>query len=135
MIAIPAGKFLMGEDKLHEVEITEAYAIARYPVTNAQYQMFVDDGGYTESWRHCWTEAAGSGGKQETEPPRMIGATLRGPTSRCVGVTWYEAVAYARWLAEKRQTVPAAHRSGMGAGGAACGRPYLPLGRGLGRTA
>ena len=28
-----------------------AYRIGKYPVTNAQYRRFVEDGGYTEKWR------------------------------------------------------------------------------------
>ena len=34
-----------------------AYRIGKYPVTNAQYRRFVEDGGYTEKWRTCWTKA------------------------------------------------------------------------------
>jgi formylglycine-generating enzyme required for sulfatase activity len=64
---VPAGTFLMGtadtsgldrpvwaarelqsEQPQHEVEITSGYWIDRYEVTNAAYQAFVDDGGYTE---------------------------------------------------------------------------------------
>ncbi|MCP5115945.1 MAG: SUMF1/EgtB/PvdO family nonheme iron enzyme, partial [bacterium] len=40
----------------HNVELT-GFSIGRYPVTNIQYQAFVVDGGYTEAWRSCWTDA------------------------------------------------------------------------------
>jgi hypothetical protein len=55
LVPIPAGPFLMGEEK-YTVIIPEPYAIGRTPVTNAQFQMFIDDGGYTEKWRRCWTD-------------------------------------------------------------------------------
>ena len=54
---VPAGEFLMGNDKetdemardsempQHTVYL-DAYRIAKYPVTNAQYQAFVEAGGY-----------------------------------------------------------------------------------------
>lgn len=101
LVAIPAGPFLMGEEK-HTVTIPEPYGIGRYPVTNAQYQMFVEDGGYTETWRDCWTadgwrwrEGSGRTG------PRDHGEQFAGANQPVVGVTWYEAVAYSRWLAAK----------------------------------
>ena len=53
MIPIPEGTFLMGDER-HEIELT-AFATGRYPVTNAQYRYFVEDGGYSEKWRDCWT--------------------------------------------------------------------------------
>ncbi len=98
LIAIPAGIFLMGEkpDKI----TLEAFAIARYPVTNAQFQMFVEDGGYTEKWRGCWTEA-GWAWKGNRESPDDYGTQFNGTNQPVVGVGWYEAVAYGRWLAAK----------------------------------
>ena len=33
------------------------FQIAKYPITNAQYRAFVQDKGYTEQWRDCWTDA------------------------------------------------------------------------------
>lgn len=97
LMPVPAGTFLMGEEK-HEIEITQPFAIARYPVTNAQYQMFVDDGGYTDKWRRCWTDDGWLWKESRNEPRDFDGFLL--PNQPRVGVSWYEAVAYARWLAE-----------------------------------
>ena len=56
---IPAGPFPMGNSKetdpeayddeapRHDEEIKEPYCISVYPITNAQYDAFVQDGGYT----------------------------------------------------------------------------------------
>ncbi|MCP4402294.1 MAG: NACHT domain-containing protein, partial [bacterium] len=45
------------EQPQHEVFVS-ACQMSRYPVTNAQYQAFVDDAGYTENWRSCWDDDA-----------------------------------------------------------------------------
>jgi formylglycine-generating enzyme required for sulfatase activity len=101
LIPIPAGPFLMGDEKLYEGKISRPYAIARYPVTNAQYCMFIEDGGYTEIWRHCWTD---EGWRWREQAKRTRPGDDNGfihPNQPRVGVNWYEAVAYARWLVEK----------------------------------
>ena len=57
---IPAGEFVLGVDAddepwsldnerpAHIVDVP-AYRIARFPVTNGQWQGFIDDGGYDTS--------------------------------------------------------------------------------------
>ena len=65
---VAAGEFIMGSTKqadgmARDDEMPQhclflaAFFIARYPITNAQFQTFIDDGGYTDKWRKCWTEA------------------------------------------------------------------------------
>jgi formylglycine-generating enzyme required for sulfatase activity len=102
LIPIPAGTFLMGDER-HEITL-DAFAIARYPVTNAQFRHFVEDGGYTEKWRACWTKEGwqyrGSGSWRE--PRWRDDERLSQDNQPVVGVSWYEAVAYANWLS--RQT-------------------------------
>jgi hypothetical protein len=67
------------------------YAIARYPVTNRQWQAFVDDGGYTdERW---WAGLAGHSGPGEP--------SWTEPTAPRETVSWFEATAYCRWLGER----------------------------------
>ncbi len=65
-VTIAAGAFLMGstdedenadddEKPQRKIELP-AFRIARYPVTNAQYRAFLDDGGYTEKWKRAWSK-------------------------------------------------------------------------------
>jgi formylglycine-generating enzyme required for sulfatase activity len=107
---VPAGPFTMGssdadrmaydnEKPQHEVTL-KAFWIARYPVTVAQYAAFVQDGGYTAKWRACWT-GAGWEWKGNRTGPDTYGGAFDLPNHPVVGVTWYEALAYCRWLEEK----------------------------------
>jgi len=89
-VDIPAGEFWMGSDQIsddekpvHRVQVG-AFAIARYPVTNAQYVVFVQATG-REPPRH-W-----EGGQM---PPHLANHPV-------VYVTWRDAVAYCRWLSQK----------------------------------
>jgi formylglycine-generating enzyme required for sulfatase activity len=106
--AIPAGSFTMGssaedegsfddERPQHQCEIPYEYRIARYPITVAQYQAFVDAGGYAE--QRWWTES-GWRWRQDSDRagPEGFGTPFSLPNHPVVGVSWYEAHAFAGWL-------------------------------------
>jgi formylglycine-generating enzyme required for sulfatase activity len=117
VVCIPAGRFWMGTDRLalesagvtwrawmqdetpyHEIYLPE-YQIGRYPVTNAEFTRFIEDGGYQN--RDCWTDAGwrNKEGKGWTQPRRWDDDRYNGPSQPVVGVSWYEALAYCHWLA------------------------------------
>jgi len=85
-VDIPAGPFLYGEER--EKKTLPAFRIARFPVTTAQFQAFVDDGGYEhDAW---WQGLA-----QRPEPVRPRWNLPNHPRET---VSWFEAVAFCRWL-------------------------------------
>jgi formylglycine-generating enzyme required for sulfatase activity len=79
-VEIPAGPFVMGElEEQHEVTLP-TYYIARYPVTAAQFQAFVEDSDYQPGAPEC----------------------LQGLANHPVTwVDWYEALKYCEWLGER----------------------------------
>jgi formylglycine-generating enzyme required for sulfatase activity len=116
---VPAGPFVMGTQKQdisalmekyggdrewYELETPQhkpnlpAYSIGKYLVTNAQYAAFVMAGGYQE--RRYWTKAGWEWKKDRTGPD-TYGGVFDLPNHPVVMVTWYEAVAFCRWLTER----------------------------------
>jgi formylglycine-generating enzyme required for sulfatase activity len=114
-IEILPGPFRMDNDKgqtPYEQEtpqfacdvIRQPYGISRYSITVAQYQAFVDAGGYGEE--RFWTKA----GWQWRQSKRIAGPedydpVFQTPNHPRVGVSWYEALAFCRWLSERLDRV------------------------------
>ena len=87
---VPAGEFLYGEDK--ERRHTDGFRIARYPITNAQYQAFIAAGGYKEK---SWWQGLGPPPKTPEDP------RWSQPNRPRKSVTWFEAMAFCAWLTER----------------------------------
>ena len=106
MSEVPAGTFIAGEQEEAGGEqgtLVElpAFCIGVYPVTNAEYARFVEDGGYTERWRECWTDVGWSYVRDYgfSGPHYWSGVNTGLLDHPVVGVSWYEAWAYCSWLA------------------------------------
>ncbi len=86
LVTIPAGPFLMGDDKderaspRHELTLP-AFKIGKYPVTNGQYRRFVETTG------RKWPSNEGQRPEKATCPATRM--------------TWHEARAYCAWLTER----------------------------------
>lgn len=80
LVSIPAGSFLYGEDK--QPRETAAYQIGKYPITNKQYQTFVEATGHPKP--AYWENGIPPG--KEDHP--------------VVNVSWHDAKAFCTWLAE-----------------------------------
>jgi len=108
---VEAGSFLMGSDKAHDPETRSdetpqhtrelpAFYISREPITQDQFRAFVTSGGYRE--RTFWTDA-GWAWREATgiSEPESFGGDFSLPDHPVVGVSWHEAIAFCRWLAER----------------------------------
>lgn len=116
---VPAGLFIMGSDPdadgmsrdeeqpQHEFDIEYSYWISRFPVTNAQFAEFMADEGYanpvywTEAIAHGYWEKGAFQGEWDNEQrtqPHQYGEPFHLPNHPVIGITWYEALAYTRWL-------------------------------------
>ncbi|MCA9993295.1 MAG: SUMF1/EgtB/PvdO family nonheme iron enzyme, partial [Anaerolineales bacterium] len=93
---VPAGTYAIGDDKSQysdekprQVVIKQPYRLARYPVTYAQFQCFVDapDFGAERWWQGMPGYAQGLG--EQAFP------FTNHPRER---VSWYQAMAFGRWL-------------------------------------
>ena len=113
MVLIPAGEFIMGTDSeganadqkpAHTVYL-DAFYIDKHEVTNAEYEEFILSGGYKS--KKLWTKKGWNfiqnnqiqaplkyrQNKISTEPDQPV-----------IGVSWYEADAYAKWARKRLPT-------------------------------
>lgn len=103
LVYIAGGEFLMGSDEPelpeasrppHQVDVGP-FCLAKYPVTNADYQCFLDDNpdhpvpfGFEEPVQYYnWDR------RQRTFPPERRDHPV-------VLVSWHDALAYCRWLSD-----------------------------------
>jgi formylglycine-generating enzyme required for sulfatase activity len=125
---VPAGPFVFGREPSsgrdhsegmagferfqyapHVCDLDYPYWISRFPVTMAQFQEFVDDGGYRDA--RYWSEAVAAGiwragklrrhsAEYKWDGTRFVDGT-REANQPIMQVIMYEAVAYCRWLGDR----------------------------------
>ena len=110
LVFVPAGRFHMGdpndegnprERPVHRVYL-DGYYIGALEVSNAQYERFLEDGGYTRA--EYWS----AGGFGHFEEPRYWneeefhgGGLPENGEFPVLGVSWFECNAYCAWVSEE----------------------------------
>jgi formylglycine-generating enzyme required for sulfatase activity len=99
---LPGGKLELGEQPGKRVKVAP-FQLSKYPVTVAQFQAFLDDpqGYHDPQW---WQDAPDSPGmadwwrENHEQGSEIYEPVFQTPNHPRVGVCWYEAVAFCRWL-------------------------------------
>ena len=107
MALVPDGDVELEEGDSSRVITVERFFLDRYPVTNRQYYEFVVAGGYQQA--ALWDEAVLPGvlefvDRDGNPGPKywQNGIYAEGQEKHpVVGVSWYEAAAYARWTGKR----------------------------------
>lgn len=90
MVLIPPGEFIMGDDfrePLHKVYLDPFY-MDMYPVTNEQYEKFLEDTGYHSE-----------GSLKQVKNPRKV--SEKHPVAQ---VNWNDACTFAKWAGKRLPT-------------------------------
>lgn len=106
-VNIPAGKFLYGDDK-SENDVAEAFLMDVYPVTNLQFKKFMQAGGYTaiDILQSYWSDEGRKWREEHSvETPKYWNDEKWNQDDHpVVGVSFYEAEAYAKWAGKRLPT-------------------------------
>jgi formylglycine-generating enzyme required for sulfatase activity len=102
---VPAGKYEIGGDKRaynsfdkRQVQIKRPFRLARYPITNVQFQCFIDAADRDDP---RWWDGIPADEQTFSDPEFPLANYPRET------VSWYQAIAFCRWLNDKlRPTLP-----------------------------
>ena len=116
MVTVPKGPFTYGEDRIRKT-INHDYWIDKYPVTNEKYLSFILADGYGN--QACWSP---EGWKWKTEynitcPDSWNDTKWNKADHPVVGVSYYEAEAYAKWAGKRLPTEREWEKAARGEGG------------------
>jgi formylglycine-generating enzyme required for sulfatase activity len=130
MVFIPGGTFAMGANDgnpnhqpEHQVDVADFY-LDRWPVTNAEYEKFVDATGHPVPYYHvswCNTRGYNWDPERRTYPDGKADHPV-------VLVTWEDAMAYAAWAGKRLPTEAEWERAARGLDGRRYpwGNEFLP---------
>ena len=138
-VTIPAGAYSIGDESLplsrpvHTIQL-DAFAIMEMAVTNAQYAAFLAAGAYDKESH--WTKLGWRWRKESALPAFWGDARFDVSEKPVVGIAWYEALAFANWLAAEsgeNWRLPSEVQWEAAAQGGGTGKPHTAE-SGLGQT-
>ncbi len=92
---VPGGKVTLETDPPKTYTIPD-FAIAKYTITNAQYQVFVEaPDGYKDTEWYNFSDAVRN---YRSEKPKPTTPAYDGGTLPRNNISWYDSVAFTRWL-------------------------------------
>jgi formylglycine-generating enzyme required for sulfatase activity len=110
---VPAGSFVMGsplwergrnidEGPRHRVTLTQPFWLAVREITNAEYLEFA---AIAPAHQPAWMTPDGLK-REDADRYRRLGEALTDPTHPVVGVSWFDAIAYANWRSDREGLTP-----------------------------
>jgi hypothetical protein len=96
---VTPGEVYLERDKRRIATRVEAYKMGKYPITNSQYQYFIDapDGYCADQW---WTFSPDALSWHH-EHPEPLSSSVSGDLYPRTNICWYEAMAFCLWLSDK----------------------------------
>ncbi|HVE40432.1 MAG TPA: bifunctional serine/threonine-protein kinase/formylglycine-generating enzyme family protein [Planctomycetota bacterium] len=110
MVRVPEGEFTYGSATPNPGEVsartekTGGYFIDRTEVTNEQYAIFFAQMSASSDHSRCHPDEDAGTKQRNHRPAFWTDASYNGPKQPVVGVTWYDAYAYAAWAGKRLPT-------------------------------
>ncbi len=102
-VELPSGDYLIGKER-QPLRLDQSIWLSRYPVTNQQYGLFMQADGYRK--RQYWSDQGWEWLQQQkiNEPWFWRHAKWNGANQPVVGVSFWEAIAFANWVGARLPT-------------------------------